>query len=298
MRNYPAKLLLFGEHILLLGASALAVPIPYYYGQLVQHNSTKKGNALQKKMWAWAQSDQLAAVPGLDIRAFQTALSNGLEFQSNIPIGYGLGSSGALCAAVYDHFCTDKKEAFPELKRILSGMESFFHGSSSGIDPLTSYLNRPLLIHSTQNVVKAAAATWSTNQAFVFLMDSGLPRKAETMIAWFREQCKADSFQKWLESDYLPVNEKCLTAWLQADASTFWDALEQLSLMQFEKLRFLIPHTLQSFWMEGLENKNFFLKICGAGGGGFMLGFARDITSIEMLAKRHPQGHSVVKVSL
>ncbi|NJL74492.1 MAG: hypothetical protein HC892_05065 [Saprospiraceae bacterium] len=35
---------------------------------------------------------------------FQQAIEAGLYFESSIPIGYGVGSSGALTAALYDTF--------------------------------------------------------------------------------------------------------------------------------------------------------------------------------------------------
>ncbi len=298
MRDYPAKLLLFGEHILLRGASALAIPIPYYHGRMAYNNTQNEKNALKKKLWSWAKSDQLATVPGFDPQAFQTAIQNGLVFQSNIPIGYGLGSSGALCAAVYDHFCADKKESLSDLKIILAGMESFFHGSSSGIDPLTSYINKALLISNLKDVSAASPMSWQIDMPYAFLIDSGLPRKSETMITWFKEQAEKKLFAQWLDSDYLPTNEKCLSAWLDADASVFWNTLEDLSRMQMQHLDFLIPHTMKTFWAEGLNKKDFFLKICGAGGGGFVLGFARSSHILDVLAERHPIGHSVVNVNI
>jgi len=34
----------------------------------------------------------------------------------------------------------------------------------------------------------------------------------------------------------------------------------------------MIPLGLQELWKEGLEKKEFVLKLCGAGGGGLLLG--------------------------
>jgi len=77
-----------------------------------------------------------------------------LYFDSSIPQGYGVGSSGALVAAIYDTYAIDKIEATEtltrdkllRLKEIFSLMESFFHGKSSGLDPLNSYLSIPILM--------------------------------------------------------------------------------------------------------------------------------------------------------
>ena len=43
----------------------------------------------------------------------------------------------------------------------------------------------------------------------------------------------------------------------------------------------MIPFELRELWMQGLESKDFYLKICGAGGGGFMLGVTEDWEGIQ-----------------
>jgi mevalonate kinase len=37
-------------------------------------------------------------------------------------------------------------------------------------------------------------------------------------------------------------------------------------------MKFFIPSSFQNVVKEGINNGDYFLKICGAGGGGFMLG--------------------------
>ena len=73
---------------------------------------------------------------------------HGLYFESSIPQSYGIGSSGALCAAIYARYTTElippsgsiTQKDIKELRHIFSGIESFFHGKSSGIDPLSCYM--------------------------------------------------------------------------------------------------------------------------------------------------------------
>ena len=79
-----------------------------------------------------------------------------MYFDSSIPQGYGVGSSGALVASIYDQYAADKitvlenltRDKLLKLKQIFALMESFFHGKSSGLDPLNSYLSLPILINS------------------------------------------------------------------------------------------------------------------------------------------------------
>ena len=71
----------------------------------------------------------------------------------SIPTGYGVGSSGAIVAAIYEHYIRDeyeilnktKKNRISDLIKNFSLMESFSHGKSSGLDPLNSFLKLPIL---------------------------------------------------------------------------------------------------------------------------------------------------------
>ena len=38
----------------------------------------------------------------------------------------------------------------------------------------------------------------------------------------------------------------------------------------------MIPNQFQSVWKKGIDSGDYYLKLCGSGGGGFILGFTRD----------------------
>jgi mevalonate kinase len=38
----------------------------------------------------------------------------------------------------------------------------------------------------------------------------------------------------------------------------------------------MIPDHLVSVWQKGIETNDYYLKLCGSGGGGFILGFTED----------------------
>lgn len=284
-RYYPAKLLLFGEHVLLMGATALAVPLPAFGGRWTWR---KDFHHYSDKMLAFAESRYLAGIPGLDISLFRTEVENGLYFEANIPTGYGLGSSGAFCAAVYDRFNRQPAADLKVLKQHLAQMEGFFHGNSSGIDPLTSYLNAPVLIREKTEVERAVLTPWSSKSPILFLLDSGLPRRSQPLIDWFLEQCTTASFAQFLENQYLVAHQKLLDSWLEANESDFWESLQMVSRMQWEQFGPMIPRTLRAVWESSLLHQRYTLKICGAGGGGFVLGFTRDTSLLSDLLTQYP----------
>ena len=284
MRTYPSKILLFGEYILLIGGTALAVPMPAYSGRWVEALG-KVPSEWHQKLLQFANSRQLEAVHGLATKAFIQDLHQGLIFESNIPIGYGLGSSGALCAAVYDRYCHQKTSDLNALKHLLAGMESFFHGASSGIDPLTSYVERALVIRHKTTVEFAEMAEWE-NPPVVFLIDSATPRKTADLVPWFVDKSSQAAFLATLNAAYLPAHELLVDSWIRADTDVFWPNLRFVSQFQVENFIPMIPATLRELWLENLERNDIIFKICGAGGGGYMLGFCRSLAPVEALSKQ------------
>ena len=285
MRHYPAKLLLFGEHLLLLGAPALAAPAPIYSGHW-----QPPGGGMQPwaaELQAFAQSEALKSIPGLDTDAFEQDVRAGWYFESNIPPGYGLGSSGALCAAVYDKYGIEKSEDPATLKRILAQMEQHFHGASSGIDPLTSYLNRAIRIEDKTRVSLVELPDL-TQMPALYLLDTQQARQASRMIQWFSARTQEPEFAALLENELLPAHRQMLDAWIAGSRQIFLAALERVSAFQLMHQTAMIPEHIHAIWREGLESGDFYQKLCGAGGGGFMLAFCTNDQGRIMLENRHP----------
>jgi len=276
MHTYPAKVLLFGEHILLRGAAALAAPLNLYGGQWqfdAPPNSDK-----QYRLREWA--DYLIQRPyHMDINTFQRDLEAGLFFQSDIPTGYGLGSSGALCAAVYGRYADhpidgNDPNQLPELRNILADMESFFHGASSGIDPLVSYLNRPLLLHSGGALETVQLPVLPQGMS-LFLLDSRRTRSTGPMVQYFRQRCEDPAFETLMHAELLDVSNAAVAAWLDHRMEDFSRHFRGISRFHLQHLAPMIPDDVRQVWQSGYASGDFYLKLCGAGGGGVFLGLAQ-----------------------
>ena len=55
----------------------------------------------------------------------------------------------------------------------------------------------------------------------------------------------------------------------------------------------MIPKLYHKIWEQGVNTGDYVLKLCGAGGGGVILGFTRDFKQ----AKKHFKGHKLRVVS-
>jgi len=303
---FHSKILLFGEYSLMLGSMALSVPFKLFSGRFVfdsdwQNTDAGKNSNFQLEKFA----DYLESILDkpeqqfiIDAKKFTKDISSGLVFQSNIPQGYGLGSSGALVAAVYVAYGEPLLQDFTELKIIglknfLAWMESYFHGKSSGLDPLIGYLKKPLLIEIDGKIEMPVMPKWSdTNQGAVFLVDSGASGETQPLVKQFINWSNNESYLEKIKSEYIPVVNSCICAYRDADIEKLFENLELLSDFQYKNFEPMISSTMKPIWKNGLKTGKYLLKLCGSGGGGMVLGFSRDFE----IAKHELKDYPITKV--
>ena len=117
---------------MLVGSRALAIPVARWSGEWVYGKKEDAGlRALAKYLKKTRSQNHI------DFGAFQNDILKGLHFKSSIPWGYGLGSSAALTAAIFDVYGRQSDEK-PVAIEELATIENFYHGHSSGLDPLVS----------------------------------------------------------------------------------------------------------------------------------------------------------------
>lgn len=303
MRNplFYAKILLFGEYGIIENSKGLALPLNFYKGTL-KYNAVKEKAAYSNKCLV-AFADHLRTLKKSDFPRFNLSqldqdLKKGMFFDSNIPQGYGVGSSGALVAAIYERYATDKisitpihKEKIRRLKQIFSIMESYFHGTSSGIDPLICYLNIPLLIHSKDDI-STIGIPKNNGKGGIFLLNSGLPGKTSPMIKIFFDKLKNQGFRKTLKQEFIKYNDACVGAFIKGEKITLFNNLKSLSSWVFMHFKPMIPAPVLNLWKRGLETNSYYLKLCGSGGGGYILGFTEDYEKAAALL--HPYKTEIV----
>ncbi len=287
-------MILFGEYTIIKGSQALASPLMHFSGNWEYTATRKKADALQQSLPAfWDYIVKLKEkgelLCDIDTDNFREKLSEGLYFDSTIPTGYGVGSSGALCAAVYDAFARDKfyqrkASNLKTLQSIFAQLESFFHEPSSGIDPLISYVNKPLLIpakkegkESMELIKKVALQAWGEkNEHTLFLLDTGIQRKTGPLVQLFLKKCKDTDFENRCQKELAIYSNEAIEAFLNDQPVSFYKAFHNISQFQYFYFSEMIPEACKPSWQYGMKNDLFKLKLCGAGGGGFLLGISRN----------------------
>lgn len=297
---FPAKIMLFGEYTLMQGSAALAVPFDDYGAELrfpmhKGESETAGSNRQLSEFYDYLRSSHLEGMDYnsiLDLGSLEHDIRNGMFLYSNIPRGQGLGSSGALVAAVWAKYALKlnktghglKVEDIFFLRRVFSNMEGFFHGSSSGIDPITSFTRRPVMFSGKTPLAAEIAMGFSTNtgRSAFFLIGSRLPRKTSRLIRLYKEKLGDKAFRSAIENAYIPVCNECISDLLKG-SSELEGHFKKLSGLQYELFREMIPDKLRPLWKSGLDQGTFSLKLCGAGGGGFFLGYGNDPITVSGL---------------
>jgi mevalonate kinase len=294
---FYSKILLFGEYGIIKDSKGLSIPYNFYNGALKNDgNSSEISIKSNKNLKVYA--DYLAKIDSkivsFNIDNLQEDISKGMYFDSSIPQGYGVGSSGALVAALYDQYANNKitvlenltREKLLKLKAVFSEMESFFHGKSSGLDPLNSYLSLPILINSKDNIeATGIPAQSATGKGAVFLLDSGIIGETAPMVHIFMENMKTSGFRNMLKDQFTKHTDACVEDFLKGDIKSLFSNTKQLSKVVLNHFKPMIPQQFHELWKKGLETNDYYLKLCGSGGGGYILGFTEDMDKAQQSLK-------------
>ena len=297
---FYSKILLFGEYGIIRDSKGLSIPYNFYNGALKRDKNTSEEATLSnqnlKRFVAHLEmlQNEQSELVSFDLKALKTDVEAGMYFDSSIPQGYGVGSSGALVAAIYDRYAQNKitvlenltREKLLTLKSIFSQMESFFHGKSSGLDPLNSYLSIPILINSKDNI----EATGIPNQSFdgkgaVFLLDSGIVGETAPMVTIFMENLKDKGFRTMLKSQFIKHTDACVENFLGGDIKSLFANTKKLSKVVLNNFKPMIPEEFHGIWQNGIDTNDYYLKLCGSGGGGYILGFTEDLEKAKISLK-------------
>lgn len=301
--KFSAKILLFGEYLVLHKSDALLIPLSKYSGELEfldnseeLRNGKSHSNKTLKNLHQYIIKEcELSDLKKwFDIDRLELDIEKGLYFNSNIPVGYGIGSSGALTAALFNEYgkirFNEIKTDMLELKKYLASLESYFHGKSSGLDPLLSYLHQG--IHVQDSDMKVNDIDYSI--ANPFLIDTKKSRSTGDLVNIYHKKSLSTEYFDAIKNKLIRSNNQCIHLLSEGKETAFFSSLRELSSLQFEYFREMILTEYESLWTLGLETGDFYLKLCGAGGGGYLLGFTPNKEVLIKLKEEYQLG--IIKI--
>ncbi len=290
----PAKIMLVGEYGVVIGGSALTVPFGTFHARIRETGQVPPGKeeeasrslAYLKQLYTY-----ISGIPSIrfnappDLLYFKENLDR-FWLEMTIPTGYGIGSSGAVSAAVYRLFFPSADALdLARQKEDLALIESFFHGKSSGVDALTCYCNTPLYFQDDGGIrtVQFSPSHLPGDYRF-FLYDSGVQFETGPLVKQFLEKMKDPRFEGEMREEYLRLNQQLIESLLglrQADPAML---VRMISDFQWNHFRPMIPPSCEDLWIDGQVSNEYYLKLNGSGGG-FMLGITHA-DSMEALEER------------
>jgi mevalonate kinase len=121
----------------------------------------------------------------------------------------------------------------------------------------------------------------------IFLINTKRPRKTEPLVNLFLEKCSNKHFDDLCENELTPITNECIANFLDHDLEKLEHNFKRLSKFQYEHFQGMIPKLYRDEWLKGIESNQFYFKLCGAGGGGFLMGITRDFSKVKKILDGH-----------
>jgi mevalonate kinase len=276
----PGKIILFGEHAVVYGRPALAVPVTQVHADVTI-------TAAQTGIWIEAPdialNTSLAALPQSHplrsaIKCVFQALDNPvppalhIRIKSSIPVASGLGSGAAVSVALIRALSSQLGAVFSaeQVNNLCYEIEKIHHGTPSGIDNTVITYARPVYFTRGQPV-----ETFQVKSPFtIVIADTGVRAPTKESVGALRQLWEADQSQ-W-ERVFDQVKEIVQQArqaiesgeWLELGAlmDANQELLQQMTVSSDELDRLVLA--AKAAGAEGA-------KLSGGGRGGNMIALVR-----------------------
>jgi len=206
----PGKIILFGEHAVVYGRPALAVPVTQVHAEVEILDISPSGGSDSAGIWIHAPDVNLHAelntLPSdhpiasvihnfLFLARITSFPSLQINISSTIPIASGLGSGTAVTVALARALSIhlDKQMTNKELNAFAYEIEKLYHGTPSGIDNTVVTYAAPVYFLKDQ-----PAETFKPGKPFTIVIgDTGIPAPTKESVAdvrrlWSNDRARWD----------------------------------------------------------------------------------------------------------
>lgn len=270
----PGKWVLTGEHSVLRGATAVAMPHPDAYLDLAFEPSTHNDLEIEPPRARTVIVEMLQSI-AKQVPDFDWPRGR-LHIESTIPVGAGLGSSAALCVAMTRWLSQSLKLPDAQFLEFARKLENRFHGKSSGMDIAATSSGEPIAFSMSAGAEPLSVAKLPR---FTFHDTGDRARTADCIarVEKFRQENPGEaSVTDQLMSQ---AGQKGIEGLRRFSSGEAHDVKEGLKLVAqamtdaqacFEKWR-LVPASAQALIEKLMRQGALATKLTGAGGGGFVV---------------------------
>jgi len=284
----PGKVILFGEHAVVHGRPAIAVPVmqvranatiePASPGSGLMLVASDLGKSIS--LATAPQDEPLAAAARLTLASLSSSVPDAtLTISSTIPIASGLGSGTAVSAALTRTLAGFLGHTLKpaEISALVFEVEKIHHGTPSGIDNTVVVYEQPIYFvrgHPVERLTVAAPFT-------LLIGDTGTRSSTKSVVehvrrAWKRDPARYDA----LFDQIGDITDEARRAIETGDIDT-------LGLLMAENHTLLIELGVSSPQLDELVDTARFsgalgAKLSGAGRGGNMIALVEDDLAKEV----------------
>ena len=195
----PGKIILFGEHAVVYGRPALAVPVTKVRATVEVSPSEYRGvwiDAPDIRLKAELKTIEHDHPLAVILRTLFSQLeldpypSINIRISSAIPVASGLGSGAAVSVALIRALSAyiDRSASDEQVNRIAFELEKVYHGTPSGIDNTVITYAKPVYFQRGQPI-----RTFKPRKPFTIVIgDTGIPAPTKESVADLRKLWEAD----------------------------------------------------------------------------------------------------------
>lgn len=194
------KIILFGEHAVVYGRPAIAVPVRQVQAQAILE-TTNPGHGFVVDALDLKRSYRLSTAPANDPIATIIRLTLGrltrpdppdalLSLTSTIPLGRGLGSGAAISTAIVRALARFFQQPLnpEEISALVYDVEKLYHGTPSGIDNTVIAFEQPVYFVKGKPIERMRAG-WPFT---LVIADTGLVAPTHQVVGDLRRRWQAE----------------------------------------------------------------------------------------------------------
>jgi len=299
--NAPGKVILFGEHAVVYGQPALALPVLEVQATAIvtEIDDTESGQILllapdiQFHEWLHQADPEhpLARVSQLTLEAVEILDPPALKIQisSSIPIASGMGSSAAISIAIIRALCQHLESPMSAEKQsqIAFKVEKLHHGTPSGVDNTVIAFEQPVFFIQGDDPKPFEVGAPLT----LIIADSGITSSTSDAVGQVRDGWIKDKVSYEAFFDQIGSITRLARQAIKAGQKHVLGSLMNRNQELLRTLEVSSPE-LENLIQVALENGALGAKLSGAGLGGNMIALVPEENTNSILESLNEAGAS------